>query len=50
MNEMESDIGGSFTKRTYKIVLMGEMQTGKSSIINRFTANKFKDRPSARSQ
>jgi GTPase SAR1 family protein len=28
-------------KRTYKIVLMGDSSTGKTSIIERFVNNKF---------
>ena len=28
-------------KRTYKIVLMGDTSTGKTSIIERFVNNKF---------
>lgn len=31
-------------KRTYKIVLMGDSSTGKTSIIERFVNNKFEER------
>ena len=43
MNDLDSEAGTSLSKRTFKIVLMGEMQTGKTSIINRFTSNKFNE-------
>jgi GTPase SAR1 family protein len=31
----------TFGKRTYKIVLLGDSATGKTSIIDRFVNNKF---------
>lgn len=40
MSDDESDNGGG-SQRTYKIVLLGDEGVGKTSIINRFTKNKF---------
>ena len=33
--------GSSIGKKTYKIVLLGECSTGKTSIIERFVNNRF---------
>ena len=32
------------SKRTYKIVLLGDAGVGKTSLINRFAHNKFEDK------
>jgi GTPase SAR1 family protein len=34
----------TFGKRTYKIVLLGDTSTGKTSIIDRFVNNKFEEK------
>ena len=41
MNDLHSESSNGARKRTYKIVLLGDEKVGKTSIINRFTANKF---------
>ena len=40
MSDLDSDIGG-VTKRTHKVILLGDELVGKTSIINRFASNKF---------
>ena len=42
MSEDEESFNGGASKRTYKILLLGDEGVGKTSIINRFTLNKFK--------
>ena len=34
----------TFGKKTYKIVLLGDTSTGKTSIIDRFVNNKFEEK------
>ena len=36
-----SSISSTLGKKTYKVVLLGETSTGKTSIIERFVNNKF---------
>lgn len=38
---MSSIVSSNVSKRTYKIVLLGDSGVGKTSIINRFAHNKF---------
>ena len=47
MSDDESENGGG-SKRTYKIVLLGDEGVGKTSIISRFTSNKFRPKENVR--
>ena len=42
--ELMSITSSTFGKRTYKIVLLGDSSTGKTSIIDRFVNNKFEEK------
>lgn len=42
--ELMSITSSTFGKRTYKIVLLGDSATGKTSIIDRFVNNKFEEK------
>lgn len=43
MNDEISDNGGSMMVIRHKVVMVGDICVGKTSIICRFTENKFKD-------
>ena len=43
MQDLEHESEGVGSRRVYKIVLVGESQTGKTSLINCITGNKFND-------
>ena len=43
MNDEMSDNGGSIMVIRHKVVMVGDICVGKTSIICRFTENKFKD-------
>lgn len=43
MNDDISDNGGSFLTIRHKVVLVGDIFVGKTSILSRFIENKFKD-------
>jgi GTPase SAR1 family protein len=42
--EVMSTSNSTIGKKTYKVVLLGDSSTGKTSIIDRFVNNKFESR------